>query len=403
MLSKRILLIISGGIAAYKTPDLVRRLRERGFSVRCILTEGGSQFVSSLALQAVSEDTVYQDLFSLNDESRMGHIQLSRDAGAVLVAPATANIIARMAHGQADDLATTALLATDKPVFIAPAMNVRMWDHAATRDNLDILQQRGVGVIGPDEGDMACGEFGMGRMSEPTAIADQMEDFLSGGRPLQGKRALVTSGPTFEAIDPVRFIGNRSSGKQGHAIAAALARLGAETVLVSGPVHQPDPPGVEVTHVQSALEMMAACEKHLPADIVICAAAVSDWRVTDTAKSKIKKTAGDGTPTFSLTENPDILAEIAGRKKSRPELVIGFAAETDDVIDNARSKLVRKGCDWIIANDVSPRSGTFDGDSNTVHVITPEAMDSWPSMSKARVGSRLAERIARHFLGELNE
>jgi phosphopantothenoylcysteine decarboxylase/phosphopantothenate--cysteine ligase len=400
VLSKRILLIISGGIAAYKTPDLVRQLRKRGFYVRCILTRGGVEFVSPLALQAVSEEKVYQEIFSLNDESEMGHIQLSRDADVVLIAPATAHIIARMAHGLADDLATTAILATDKPVFIAPAMNVRMWEHAATQDNLSTLAARGVEVIGPDEGDMACGEFGLGRMAEPLQIAEKMVDYFDADKPLSGKRALVTSGPTFEAIDPVRFIGNRSSGKQGHAIAAALSSLGAETVLVSGPTHQADPVGVDVNHVQSAREMLAACEAALPADIVVCAAAVSDWRVVNSVSSKIKKTAGEEVPSLTLTENPDILATIASLKKNRPDLVIGFAAETNDVIDNAIAKRQRKNCDWIIANDVSPQSGTFDGDSNTVHVISKTGVEDWPSMSKTNVGLRLAKRIAAHFTGE---
>ncbi len=402
MLQKRILLIISGGIAAYKTPDLVRRLRERNFSVRCILTRGGAEFVSPLALQAVSEDKVYQDLFSLTDESEMGHIQLSRDADVILVAPATANIMARLAHGLADDLATTALLATDKPIYIAPAMNVRMWDNAATQHNLKILQGRGTGIIGPDEGDMACGEFGMGRMSDPIAIADQMKTVLNGEMPLLGKRALVTSGPTYEAIDPVRFIGNRSSGKQGHAIAAALAGLGAETILVSGPTREVDPSGVEVRHIQSAQEMLKACEHALPADIVVCAAAVSDWRVTTSTNSKIKKKIGSDAPDLKLTENPDILAIIAGSTEPRPDLVIGFAAETDDIIDNAKAKLARKGCDWIVANDVSLQSGTFDGDTNTVHVISNSGIDNWPNMSKSEVGRRLAVCVAEHFTKEQN-
>ncbi len=399
MQEKRILLIISGGIAAYKTPDLVRRLRERGFSVRCILTRGGAEFVSPLALQAVSEDRVYQDMFSLTDESEMGHIQLSRDADVVLVAPATANIIARMTHGVADDLATTALLATDKPVLIAPAMNVRMWEHAATRANLETLGARGISLIGPDEGDMACGEFGMGRMSEPLDIADQVLAFLTTNQPLQGKRALVTSGPTFEAIDPVRFIGNRSSGKQGHAIAAALAGLGAETVLVTGPTHQPDPAGVEVVHIESARDMLAACETVLPCDIAVCAAAVSDWRAAEIVSSKIKKQSGEAPPVLSLTENPDILATLSQSGDHRPKLVVGFAAETDDVIANALGKLGRKGCDWIVANDVSPETGTFDGEANTVHLISDNDTEDWPRMSKSAVGAQLAERIAAHFSG----
>jgi len=396
--SKRILLIISGGIAAYKAPDLVRRLRERGFAVRCILTRGGAEFVSPLALQAVSEDKVYQDLFSLTDESELGHIQLSRDADVLLVAPATANIMARMAHGEADDLATTALLATDKPVLIAPAMNVRMWQHAATQANLETLQSRGITLIGPDEGDMACGEFGMGRMSEPIDIADQVQAFLADEKPLQGKRALVTSGPTLEAIDPVRFIGNRSSGKQGHAIATALARLGAETVLVTGPTGQPDPGGIKVIHIESARDMLAACEAALPVDIAICAAAVSDWRATEAAGSKMKKQAGEAPPTLFLTENPDILSTLSQAGETRPKLVIGFAAETDNIIANAVGKRQRKGCDWIVANDVSPETGTFDGDFNTVHLISDEEIQDWPRMSKSGVAECLTQRIAEYFL-----
>ena len=397
MPSKQILLIISGGIAAYKTPDLVRRLRERGFAVRCILTRGGAEFVSPLALQAVSEDRVYQEIFSLTDEGEMGHIQLSRNADVVLVAPATANIMARMAHGEADDLATTALLATDKPVLIAPAMNVRMWEHAATQANLETLRSRSITLIGPDEGDMACGEFGMGRMSDPVDIADQVQAFLAGERPLQGKRALVTSGPTFEAIDPVRFIGNRSSGKQGHAVAAALADLGAETVLITGPTAQPDPAGVESIHIESARDMLAACEAALPADIAVCAAAVSDWRAAETTGSKIKKHPGEAPPALTLTENPDILAALSLSKDHRPKLVIGFAAETDDIIANAISKRQRKGCDWIIANDVSPETGTFDGSFNTVHLISGDGTQDWPRLSKSGVGQRLAQQIADYF------
>lgn len=399
MPSKRILLIVSGGIAAYKTPDLVRRLRERGFAVRCILTRAGTEFVSPLALQAVSEDRVYQELFSLTDENEMGHIQLSRDADVLLVAPATANIMARMAHGEANDLATTALLATDKPVFIAPAMNVRMWQHAATQANLQTLQSRGITVIGPEEGDMACGEFGMGRMSEPIEIADRMQAAVTGAGALHGNRALVTSGPTFEAIDPVRFIGNRSSGRQGHAIAAALAGLGAETVLITGPTHQPDPGGVKVIHIESARDMLAACEAELPVDIAVCAAAVSDWRAADTTESKIKKQAGEAPPVLKLIENPDILATLSQSRTNRPNLVIGFAAETDDVIANAISKRQRKGCDWIVANDVSPETGTFDGGFNTVHLISSDGTQDWPRMSKADVGERLARQVAEYFSG----
>jgi len=398
---KRILLIISGGIAAYKTPDLVRRLKGRGYSVRCVLTQGGAKFVSPLTLQAVSEDTVYQDLFSLNDENQMGHIQLSRDADLLVVAPATANIMARMAQGHADDLATTVLLATDKPVMIAPSMNVRMWDHAATRENLQTLTSRGVVVIGPEQGDMACGEVGMGRMSEPLDIAATIDSYLNDGRPLQGKRALVTSGPTFEAIDPVRFIGNRSSGKQGHAIATALAELGAETILVSGPSHQPLPSCVSVVPVESAREMLTACQNELPVDIAVCAAAVSDWRAADAAPNKIKKQVGNAPPTLNLIENPDILATLSAPGDKRPALVVGFAAETEDVIANGVGKLERKGCDWIVANNVSADTGTFDGEFNTVHLITRAGTNDWPQMSKSDVGRRLAQRIAKHVAGDV--
>ena len=397
MSEKRVLLIVSGGIAAYKTPDLVRKLRARGVAVRCLLTQGGAQFVTPLSLGAVSEDKVYQDLFSLTDEAEMGHIQLSRDADLLLVAPATANIMAKMAAGIADDLATTALLATDKPVWIAPAMNVRMWDHAATQANLATLKTRGVGVIGPDSGDMACGEYGEGRMAEPDAIADAILRALSADGPLKGKRALVTSGPTREAIDPVRYISNHSSGKQGHAIAAALARLGAETVLVSGPAEAADPPGVSVRHVETADEMLAACEAALPADVAVCAAAVADWRPLAAANAKMKKSPGAAPPQIALTPNPDILATLSAAGPRRPGLVVGFAAETCDLLANAAAKRERKGCDWILANDVSPDQGVFGGARNTLHLVSASAVDSWPEMSKTAAADRLAARIAAHL------
>jgi len=399
MQSKRILLIVSGGIAAYKCPDLVRRLRERGASVRCILTAGGSEFVTALALGAVSEDTVYQDLFSLTDENEMGHIRLAREADAVLVAPATANILAKMVHGQADDLATTALLATDRPIFAAPAMNVRMWENAATQANMAALAERGVTLLGPDEGDMACGEFGMGRMLEPEQIADALETYFADGQRLSGRRALVTSGPTHEPIDSVRYIANRSSGKQGHAIAGALAQLGAETTLVTGPTTEPDPLGVKLIHVETAREMLSACESALPADVAICAAAVSDWRTAEAASGKIKKQADTPAPTLEMVENPDILATLSQTGNRRPGLVVGFAAETDDLIANAARKLEKKGCDWIVANDVSPATGTFGGTANSVHLITPSGVEDWPKLSKAEVGARLAARIADRFTG----
>ena len=391
---KSILLIVSGGIAAYKCPDLVRRLRERGARVRCVLTAGGAEFVTPLALGAVSEDKVYEDLFSLTDEDQMGHIRLSREADLVLVAPATANILAKMTAGIADDLATTALLATDKPILVAPAMNFRMWEHPATRDNLSALTARGVGVIGPEEGDMACGEWGPGRMSDPDSIAAAVEDFFRQGLPLTGTRALVTSGPTFEAIDPVRYIANRSSGKQGHAIAGALALLGSETTLVAGPVQQPDPPGVKVVHVESASQMLSACERALPVDVAVFAAAVSDWRPDTAATAKIKKTGAQKAPRLKLVENPDILATLSAAGNLRPRLVVGFAAETEDVVANGTKKRAQKGCDWILANDVSPHTGVLSGDANQVHLISGDGVEDWPRMAKTAVAERLARRVA---------
>jgi len=392
---KRLLLIVSGGIAAYKALELIRRLRERGAAVRCILTRGGAEFVTALSLAAISEDRVYTELFSLTDESEMGHIRLSREAELLVVAPASADILAKMAHGLADDLATTALLATDKPVLIAPAMNVRMWHHAATQANLAALEARGVQRIGPGEGPMACGEFGLGRMAEPAEILDRIESLLMHG-PLQGRRALVTSGPTHEPIDPVRFIGNRSSGRQGHAIAAALARSGAETVLVSGPTAEPDPPGVSVRHVETADQMLSACRDALPTDLAVCAAAVADWKVARAAPQKLKKNGGNP-PRLELAANPDILATLSGLTATRPRLVIGFAAETERVVENATRKRKAKGCDWIIANDVSAGTGTFGGENNLVHLISSEDIEHWPIMSKIEVAQRLVDRIIRHF------
>lgn len=391
---KRILLIVAGGIAAYKTPELVRRIREAGGGVRAVLTEGGAQFVTPMTLGALTGDTVYQDLFSLTDESDMGHIQLSRDADLLVVAPATADIMAKMAAGFAGDLATTALLATDKPVMVAPAMNVRMWEHPATQANIETLKARGVLMIGPDEGDMACGEYGMGRMAEPLAIRDAIAGFFKSSARLSGRRALVTSGPTVEAIDPVRFIANRSSGKQGHAIAKALAGLGADTTLVSGPTRLDDPAGVSVIHVESARDMLAACERSLPADVAVCAAAVADWRVADEAAQKMKKVPGKTPEPLVLTENPDILKSLAGMGNRRPGLLIGFAAETENVIANAERKLEAKGCDWIVANDVSASTGTFGGDDNTVHLVSQAGVEDWPRAAKQDVAARLAERIA---------
>jgi len=396
---RRILLIIGGGIAAYKCLDLIRRLRERGAQVRCVLTPAGARFVTPLSVAALSEDKVYQDLFDLTDEAEMGHIRLSREADLLVVAPATADLLARMATGQADDLASTVLLATDTPVLAAPAMNVRMYTHPATRRNLAVLAGDGIAFVGPDEGAMACGEFGPGRMAEPLAIVAAIEARLRaaaiapGGPPgrLDGRRILVTSGPTHEPIDPVRYIANRSSGKQGHALAAALAALGGKVILVSGPVSEPDPPGVEVRRVESARDMLAACEGALPVDAAIFAAAVADWRVEAEALRKIKK---DGAPpVLSLAENPDILATVC-RHRLRPALVVGFAAETDDVVAAAQAKRLRKGCDWIVANDVSPRTGTFGGDQNEVHLVTQAGVEHWPKAAKAEVAQRLALRIA---------
>jgi len=392
---RRILLIVSGGIAAVKIPDLIRRLRELGSDVRCILTQAGSEFVTPMSLAALSGNRVFQDLFSLTEESEMGHIRLSREADVVLVAPATANIMAKMAQGLADDLATTALLATDKPVMIAPSMNTMMWHHPATQANLQTLRARAVEVFGPDAGDLACGEVGDGRMAEVPDIISALETFFETRRrsgPLTGRKALVTSGPTVEPIDPVRYIANRSSGKQGYAIAAALADLGAQVTLVSGPTQEPAPDGVAIAPVQTAEQMLEACQSFLPVDVAVCAAAVSDWRVSKPSIQKHKKDKGTA-PILTLIENPDILAVLSGQKGNRPDLVVGFAAETENVIENAQIKRISKHCDWVVANDVS---GGFGGDENTVHIITAEGADSWPTMSKWAVANQLAERIADH-------
>lgn len=397
---KHILLIIAGGIAAYKSLDLIRRLKERGASVRCVLTAGGAQFVTPLSVAALSEDKVYQDLFSLTDESEMGHIRLSREADLLVVAPATADLLAKMAAGLADDLATTVLLATDKPVLVAPAMNVEMWGHVATQRNIARLHADGVRSVGPAAGDLACGETGSGRMSEPLDIVAAIEQQLAGSGVLAGRRALVTSGPTHEPIDPVRYLANRSSGKQGHAIAAALARLGADTVLVSGPTELAAPQGVTTVPVESAREMLAACQQALPVDIAVCAAAVADWRVDTAAGQKLKKNGKGKPPALALVENPDILASLSARNNDRPALVVGFAAETETVIEHATAKRQRKGCDWIVANDVSAASGVMGGDENTVHLISDGGVEDWPRMSKQAVAETLAERIARHFATE---
>ncbi|HEX4181564.1 MAG TPA: bifunctional phosphopantothenoylcysteine decarboxylase/phosphopantothenate--cysteine ligase CoaBC [Caulobacteraceae bacterium] len=397
---RRILLVVGGGVAAYKSLELVRLLRKAGLAVRPVLTRAGAQFVTPLSLSALAEDKVYDDLFSLTDEAAMGHIQLSRSADLVVVAPATADLMAKAAHGLADDLASTLLLATDKPVLMAPAMNVRMWEHRATRRNLATLKADGVMFVGPDEGPMACGEYGPGRLSEPAEIFQAVMEALAGpiGTPLAGRRALVTAGPTAEPIDPVRVLTNRSSGKQGYAIAAALARLGAEVTLVSGPTGLPAPPGLRRTNVQTAIEMLAACKAALPADVAIFVAAVSDWRTDEVFGVKLKK-GKDGPPTLRLVENPDILATLSASGPDRPRLVVGFAAETNDVEANARAKLARKGCDWIVANDVA-EDGVMGGDQNAVMILDSQGIEHWDRADKGAVAARLARRVAEH-LGEV--
>ena len=388
----RVLLIVSGGIAAYKALELVRLLRRAGHGVTGVLTEGGARFVTPLSLQALTETKVYTDLWSLTDESEMGHIQLSRAADLLVVAPASADILAAMASGQCHDLATTLLLATDKPVLAAPAMNVRMWQHPATVANVATLRSRGVRFVGPDEGEMACHEFGPGRLAEPAAILAAIEAF-GAPQPLAGRHALVTSGPTHEPIDPVRYIANRSSGRQGAAIAAALLRLGARVTLVSGPTAQPMPPGADVRRVETAAEMLAACQAALPADVAVCAAAVADWHV-DPAEHKLKKQPGADPPTLLLRPNPDILATLAAPGPLRPRLVVGFAAETQDLAANAAAKRARKGCDWIVANDVRPATGIMAGEANQVRLVTAEGAEDWPMLPKTEVAARLAARIA---------
>ncbi|MBV2359970.1 bifunctional phosphopantothenoylcysteine decarboxylase/phosphopantothenate--cysteine ligase CoaBC [Thalassococcus sp. CAU 1522] len=394
---KRILLIIGGGIAAYKVLDLIRRLRERGAAVTPVMTRAAGEFVTPLSVSALAGEKVYTDLFDLTDEAEMGHIQLSRVADLVLVAPATADLMAKMAGGHADDLASTLLMATDTPVMIAPAMNVRMWEHAATRRNLAVLQGDGVRVVGPNEGDMACGEYGPGRMAEPLEIVAAIEAALADG-PLKGKRVVVTSGPTHEPIDPVRYIANRSSGAQGTALAEALRDLGAAVVFVTGPAVAARPAGVEVIEVETAVEMRAAVLGALPADAAVFAAAVADWRVENAAASKMKKIAGK-LPALSFTENPDILAEVAQLRDGRPGLVVGFAAETDDVVAHASAKRQRKGCDWIVANDVRPETGIMGGSENAVVLITEGGAEEWPRMGKRDVAARLAMRVAEALSG----
>ncbi|MBV9693491.1 MAG: bifunctional phosphopantothenoylcysteine decarboxylase/phosphopantothenate--cysteine ligase CoaBC, partial [Alphaproteobacteria bacterium] len=375
MHGNRILLIIGGGIAAYKSLELIRRLKERGHTVRAILTKAGAEFVTPLSLAALSGERVFQDLFSLTDESEMGHIQLSRAADLVVLAPATADLMAKMAGGHANDLASTALLATDKPVLMAPAMNVRMWNSPATQRNRATLERDGVAFVGPNEGEMACGEFGPGRMAEPDEIVAAIETLLAAPGPLAGMSALVTAGPTHEPLDPVRYIANRSSGRQGYAIAGALAEAGADTMLVSGPVAIAAPPRVKLVQVETAREMLAACESALPVDVAVCAAAVADWRPEAMANQKIKKNAAHSA--LKLTANPDILRTLS-QGAQRPSLVVGFAAETENVIAHAQEKRLAKGCDWIVANDVSPVTGVMGGANNTVHLITAKGVENWP-------------------------
>ena len=411
MAAPRILLIIGGGIAAYKAIELVRLLRKSGMVVRCVLTRAAEQFVTPLTLAALSENKVYTNLFDLKDEVEMGHIQLSREADLVVVAPATADLLARMAAGIADDLATTLLLATDKPVLAAPAMNVRMWLHPATRRNVATLRGDGVTVMEPDEGEMACGEYGPGRLPEPAAIKAAIDDALAHApapvaltgqpdfapadhRPLFGRRILITAGPTHEPIDPVRYIANRSSGKQGFAIAAAAAEAGAEVLLVAGPVPLPTPPGVIRIDVETAREMAVEVEQGLPVDAAIMVAAVADWRAADTASQKIKKDGSGAVPPLALAENPDILASVA-KSAQRPPLLIGFAAETNDVIAHAEAKLARKGCDWIVANDVS--ADPMGGETNRVHIVSKAGVDSWDRLPKDAVARKLMEKIAHEL------
>lgn len=394
---RHILLIIGGGIAAYKSLDLIRRLKERGVKVTPVLTKAGAEFVTPLSVSALAGVKVHTDLFDLTAEAEMGHIELSRAADLVVVSPATADLMSKMATGRADDLASTLLMATDKRVLVAPAMNVRMWEHPANQRNIKTLQGDGILFAGPDQGWMACGEYGPGRLAEPLEIVASIDRALSDG-PLRGKHILVTSGPTHEPIDPVRYIANRSSGAQGTALAAALRDLGAKVSFVTGPADVPPPQGVDVIRVESAAQMMAAVQKALPADAAVFAAAVADWRVASASGSKIKKVAGQ-LPTLSFAENPDILATVSQMGEGRPPFVVGFAAETDDVIAHATAKRLRKGCDWIVANDVSPATGIMGGSENAVTIISDQGAESWPRMDKTEVATRLAARIAEK-LGE---
>ena len=394
--NKHLLLVIAGGVAAYKCLDLIRRLREQGATVRCILSHAARLFVTPLSVASISGKKVYSDLFSLTDEAEMGHIRLSREADLVVVAPAAADLIAKMASGIADDLASTALLAADKPVLIAPSMNAEMWAKPATQRNLKTLEADGILRVGPGSGDLACGEEGPGRLAEVPEIIAAIEQFFDADDgPLLGKSALITSGPTHEPIDPVRYIANRSSGKQGHAIAAALRHLGARTTLVTGPTQEPDPWGVTVHHIETAEQMMRACTAALPVDAAVCAAAVGDWRPTISTDQKVKK--GKTSPKLDLVENPDILANLSAHNKNRPKLVVGFAAETENVVLHAREKRARKGCDWIVANDVSSGTDVMGGDQNTVHLITESQETAWPTMDKTAVAAKLAGLIAENL------
>ena len=396
MRGKSILLIIGGGIAAYKSLELIRQLAQRGVTCRAILTRAGAEFVTPLSVASLTGETVHQDLFSLTDEAAMGHIALSRSADLVVVAPATADLMAKMANGLANDLASTALLATDKAVLMAPAMNVRMWQSPSVQRNAETLKRDGVRFAGPNDGEMACGEFGPGRMAEPVEIVAAIERALAVKGPLAGRKALVTAGPTYEPVDPVRFLANQSSGRQGYAIAGALAAAGADTTLVSGPVSLAPPPGVALMRVTTAREMLAACEAALPADVLVMAGAVADWRPDSIADSKIKKTTDRVVPLIRLVENPDILATLAAHAQ-RPRLVIGFAAETDNVVQNAIAKRARKGADWILANDVS--GDVMGGERNRVHLVNETGVEDWPDMTKQEVGARLAARIAEKLKG----
>ena len=396
MLGKRVLLIIGGGIAAYRSLELIRRLRERGCFVSTCLTKSGREFVTPLSVSALSEQKVHLDLFDLTQESEMGHIELSRSVDLIIVAPGTADIMSKMANGAANDLASTLLLATDKQILVAPAMNVRMWNHPSTRRNHDTLVADGVKFIGPNEGKMACGDYGPGRMSEPDEIADKAESILRQG-PLNSIRAIITSGPTYEAIDPVRFIGNRSSGAQGSAIASTLVRLGADVTFITGPSTVNYPDGVKIVKVETADEMFSAVNEALPAEVAIFVAAVSDWKIENVQRQKIKKSSGQKAPSLVLAENKDILSYVSNLKQDRPKLVIGFAAESENILENASTKRSKKGCDWIVANDVSLGSGVMGGKSNKVSLISETNTENWPDMSKENVAERLVEKILKHL------